>query len=259
MIEKKFKHIYGPVFSWRLGRSLGIDPVGLDRKNCNFNCVYCQVGETENYVKKRKEFIPAAKIIKELNALPPVEVDYITFSGMGEPTLAENLSEMIAGAKELRKDKVAVITNSSLLDIEEVRKDLGGADFVLAKLDAVSSDSLNRVNRPFEKITFASIIRGLKRFRSEYNGKLGLQIMFIEANRDDAGRLAQVAEEIGPDEVEINTPLRPCPVGALSKEEISEITGFFTGMNIISVYGVETGQIPAFNRQDTLKRRGKAW
>jgi len=70
--------------------------------------------------------------------LPLLKIDYITFSGTGEPTLAANLGQMIKEVKKIRCEKIAVLTNSSLMHREDVQKDLACADLVVAKLDASS-------------------------------------------------------------------------------------------------------------------------
>jgi len=123
MTKKQYKYIYGPVPSWRLGSSLGIDPLSAKDKICSFDCIYCQIGKTTIHTKKRKVFVSAEQLIEELKSLPPVDIDYITFSGRGEPTLAKNLGEMIAEVKKIRKEPVAVLTNASLLYDKEVRED----------------------------------------------------------------------------------------------------------------------------------------
>ncbi len=256
MDKEEFKFIYGPVASWRLGSSLGIDLISTT-KICTFNCIYCQLGETLNYPKKRKLYVPTEEIIEELNGLAKVSIDYITFSGLGEPTVAGNLGRAISAIKVLRKAPVAVLTNSSLMDREEVREELSLADFVIAKLDVYSNESLGAINRPMEGMKFDLILEGIKRFRKEYNGKLGLQIMFVEENKGNAKELVRLAREIGPDEVQINTPLRPCNVKPLSKEEISEIKKFFKGMTVVSVYDAERKGVLPISKEAALKRRGK--
>ncbi|MDD5655136.1 MAG: radical SAM protein, partial [Candidatus Omnitrophica bacterium] len=141
-MKRAFKYIYGPVPSWRLGSSLGIDPVSKGRKICSFDCVYCQIGKAGLFIKERKRFIDTGEIIAELAGLPPLKIDYLTFSGAGEPTLAENLGEMIKAVKAIRPEPIAVITNGSLMTQADVRQELALADFVIAKLDAYSPESL---------------------------------------------------------------------------------------------------------------------
>jgi len=256
-IRGRLKYIYGPVASWRLGSSLGVDPLSRENKVCTFDCSYCQLGKTSEFTDERKNYVPKDDIINEILSLPPIEIDYITFSGRGEPTLAKNLGEIIKATRAARKDKIAVITNSSLLLREDVAVDLLLADFVLAKLDAYSQKSLEIINRPIKKITFQKILDGIRQFRSKYNGKFALQIMFVNENKNNVSELAQLAKEIKPDEIQINTPLRPCRVEPLSKKEIDEIKKHFEGMNPISVYEAKRKKVLPISGEETLKRRGK--
>jgi len=172
MDKKNYKYIYGPVPSWRLGSSLGIDPLSVKDKVCPFDCVYCQIGKTKCLTDKRKIFVKTEDIITEFKSLPPLEIDYITFSGTGEPTLAKNLGEMIKEIKKIKKQdtKIAVLTNSALLNDKTVREDLFSADFVAAKLDAVQDDIFQAVNKPMKNLKLETIIKTIKKFKNDYNG-----------------------------------------------------------------------------------------
>lgn len=247
---------------------MGIDLLSQEEKICNFNCVYCQLGSTKQYTTERKKYVPIERVIEELEMLPQAHIDYITFSGRGESTLAANLGQAIKAIKLIRKIPVAVLTNSSLMDKEEVRKDLALADFVVAKLDAYSPELLQEINNPAKDIEFASILEGIKEFRRSYQGKLALQIMFLYKNKDEINRFTYLTNYIKPDEVQINTPLRPCSVKPLSKEEVFKIKETFISackgeffrkaINIVSVYDerASKGVLP-ISDENTLKRRGK--
>ncbi len=236
-MRKKYKYIYGPVASWRLGKSLGVDAVSTGTKVCNFDCIYCQIGKTEQFSGERKVFIPTKEIISEIKSLPHgMRIDYITFSGAGEPTLAKNLGQIITKVRKIRKEKIAVFTNSSLIYKKDVQRDLSLADFVSVKLDAHLQGVFARINRPFGRIKFNKIIEGIKNFRRFFKGKLALQIMFVEGNRGYAASLAKIAKEINADEVQINTPLRPCGVKPLPPKELDKIKQYFKSMNYISAY-----------------------
>jgi len=256
--KTRYKYIYGPVSSWRLGTSLGIDPISRDKKICTFDCVYCQVGQTAVLSDKREVFVPTKKIIEEIQSLPPLKIDYITFSGRGEPTLAKNLGEIIRRIRDARRGKIAVITNASLVDRKDVQEDLAFADLVMLKLDACSEESFLRINRPVPSVKFNKSLQGMKKFRSGYKGKLALQIMFVEENKDCAPEIAGLAKDINTDEVQINTPLRPCRVRPLPKEELDSIKEYFKGMNVISVYEGTRKKVEPVSKDDTLKRRGKS-
>ena len=256
----KFKYIYGPVPSWRLGRSLGIDPISSDKKICTFDCAYCQLGFASPFSNERKVYVKTEKIIGELKKLSYVKIDYITFSGMGEPTLAKNLGELIRAIKKLRKEKIAVLTNASLLDRKDVRDELSAADFVIAKLDAPSQALFGRINKASSGTRFDDIVDGIKKFAKVYKRRFGLQIMFIEENRDKAKEMASLAKEIQPHEVQINTPLRPCAAGALPKRDISKIKKAFLAMpgfkaDVITVYEVRPDKVEPISHEADSKRR----
>ncbi len=263
-----FKYIYGPVPSWRLGSSLGIDLLSQEEKICNFDCVYCQLGATKRHTIERKIYVPVKEVIEELEKIPVAGIDYITFSGKGECTLAKNLGQAIKAIKLIRKVPVAVLTNASLMDKEEVRKELTLADFVIVKLDAYSPESLQEINNPAKDIEFTNVLEGIKEFRKSYQGKLALQIMFIDKNKDNIQKFTYLTNYIKPDEVQINTPLRPCNIKPLPKEEILKIKEIFTSackgdlrrkeINVISVYDERMQkEVLSISDEDTLKRRGK--
>ncbi|MFH1563037.1 MAG: radical SAM protein [Nitrospirota bacterium] len=250
------KYIYGPVSSWRLGSSLGIDLLSQKKRICTFDCIYCQLGRERDYEIERKVYVPTREVIEELERLPQTGIDYITLSGRGEPTLAQNLGEAIKAIKVIRKEPVAVLTNASLIIKDEIRKELSLADFVSVKLDASSRESYELINKPAPGIKFEAIINGIKQFRKEYRGRFGLQIMFIGQNKANATELAKLAFEINPDEVQLNTPLRPCETKPLFKEEISLIEGYFKGLNVVSVYDGKHKDVRPISLKDTSKRRG---
>ena len=257
MVRYKMKYIYGPVPSWRLGRSLGVDLISGE-KACSFDCIYCQLGKTVRHIIKRQVFVPVAEIVKELENLPRLNIDYITLSGTGEPTLALNLGDVIEKVKGRFNKPVAVLTNSSLLHDPQVRKELGLADLVVAKLDAPDEKIFDVVNRPSKGITFYMITEGIKRFNHEYPGKFALQIMFVPQNRDQAAAMARVAKEIDPVEVQLNTPLRPCPVKPLPPEELAQIKKLFEPLKVYSVYDVARPETRPMDEKETRRRRPEA-
>jgi len=246
--------VYGPVPSWRLGRSLGIDLISSD-KTCSFDCVYCQLGAVVNKTARRKVFVPTAQVIADIEKLPNLDVDYITFSGTGEPTLAANLGEAIKEVKKRFKRPVAVLTNSSLMNDPRVRRELGAADKVVAKLDAASQEILEKVNKPVEGIDLKSIVDGIRKFSKEYPGKLALQVMFVDLNRASAPAIAELAREIAPAEVEVNTPLRPSESAPLSEDDIERIKKYFSPLKVYSVYDAKRPQVTPMDSEETKKRR----
>ncbi|MCX5681077.1 MAG: radical SAM protein [Candidatus Omnitrophica bacterium] len=257
MHKNSFHYLYGPVYSWRLGMSLGVDPISQSEKVCNFNCIYCQLGVACAAQLKRKEFVSTHAIIDEINKVSAPNIDYITFSGKGEPTLAKNLGEMIKAVKAVRPEKIAVITNSSLLGCADVRTDLMPADFVLAKLDACCAKGFEKINQGGKEISFEGIVQGLCAFRKAFKGKFALQIMFVEQNKGDAKGMAELVKKINPDEIQLNTPLRLCAVKPLTEQQMKDIKKEFVHFKTISVYEIPKKSYRPFDDEKTASRHGK--
>ena len=207
------KYIFGPVPSRRLGRSLGVDLVPY--KTCTFDCVYCDLGRTIHKTVSRQSYVPPEEIQGELELYLSVldkKPDYITLSGSGEPTLNTDIGETIRRIKEITSTPIAVLTNSSLLSLNEVRMDLSEADVVLPSLDAITPASFEYINRPHQSLKIEEIISGLIQFRKEYRGQIWLEVVFcrgINDDKEEIERLKGVIERIQPDRVQLNTPVRP--------------------------------------------------
>ncbi|MEW6495550.1 MAG: radical SAM protein [Cyanobacteriota bacterium] len=212
MTTTTFSSVYGPVASWRYGRSLGIDPIG-EVSTCSFNCVYCQLGEIEHKTCDRAIYVPIEKILKQLQKFAPWDVDIITLSGSGEPTMALNLGEILTSIKQLTGRPTLVLTNGTLLRNPEVRKALALADNVSIKLDAASPDQLRRLNRPVAGIDLGDIWEGIQQFRAEFSGELAIQTMIL-APWDEGvqANYVHLMQAIAPDEIQLNTPKRPKPL-----------------------------------------------
>jgi wyosine [tRNA(Phe)-imidazoG37] synthetase (radical SAM superfamily) len=207
-------HVYGPVPSRRLGRSLGIDPVPL--KTCNFSCIYCQLGRTRPLVRRRKAFFGVSAILAEvatmLERLGTDSINWITFVGSGETTLNSRLGSLIRFVKSISNLPVAVITNGSLLYRSTVRKELMAADAVLPTLDAGSETLYSRIHRPHPDFPFDQHVQGLMDFRQQYTGSLWVEVMLLAGVNDAADAvedIANILERVAPDEIHISTPTRP--------------------------------------------------
>lgn len=208
----QFSPVYGPVASWRYGRSLGIDPIG-PLSTCSFNCVYCQLGNIEHLSKKRQIFVLTDEIESALRDFAPWNVDVITLSGSGEPTLARNLREILDLVKGLTHRPSAVLTNGTLLHDPDVCQELNAADRVAIKIDAVSAGLFQRINRPLQEEHPLYIWEGIAQFKQSYRGHLEIQTMILTPWSDtEQVDYIQLMQQIQPDEIQLNTPTRPRPL-----------------------------------------------
>jgi len=202
--------VFGPVPSRRLGRSLGIDLVPF--KTCTYDCIYCQLGRTTELTDERRDWVDITGIEKELEKKLAADPDYITIGGSGEPTLHSGIGVLITMIKGISDIPVAVLTNGSLLWREDVRNDLMGADLVVPSLDAGDQATFEAINRPVPSIPFEKMVEGTISFTRLFSGKCRLEVFIVEgvnSSIGDAKRIAEWAQKIGPDEVQLNTVSRP--------------------------------------------------
>ena len=227
-------YLFGPVLSRRLGLSMGVDL--LKFKTCNLDCVYCELGRTACLTACRDRFVPREKVLKEIELRRDEPFDYLTFAGSGEPTLSQDLGEVVARAKKIVDSPVAVITNSTLLSSPSVRKEVAAADVVLPSLDAASQEAFSAINRPARGLLAEDMIQGLKDFRREFSGKIWLEVMLVRGINDhEAEMIAKAAEATEPDRIQLNTVVRaPAePVKPLSQEEMERMREIFPGAELI--------------------------
>ncbi len=253
----KYKHIFGPVLSRRLGISLGIDLVR--HKICTLDCVYCECGKTTDLTITQKETVHFSDVKNELDhfLLNNDEPDYITFSGSGEPTLNPCIGKVISYIKEKSPGiKIAVLTNATLFDDPEVRAALLKADRVVPSLDAASIKAFNRINRPDSRLDLSKMISGIEQFSKEYSGELYLEIFILPGINDapsDLLKLKTAINKIKPRKVQINTLDRPGTDPDLrpaTKEELENVIEQLDYSPIEIIARVEEQPGSRVNRKD---------
>lgn len=206
-----FKHVFGPVPSRRLGVSLGVDLV--TPKSCNMNCVFCECGATRELKLKRESFKDIDEVKNEiLEAIKIVKPDYITFSGSGEPTLSKDLGKIIEWIKSNLEIKVCVITNSLLLEDNEVVKELEKADLIMPTLNSVDNLIFKKINRPPAQIDVSQVMRGLENLSKKYKGKIYIESFIIEGLNDSnehTEKMVTFLKNINFTKLQLNTLDRP--------------------------------------------------
>lgn len=264
-----YKYLFGPVPSRRLGVSLGVDVIPF--KTCTFNCIYCECGQTTDFTISRKPYIKAIKIIKELkNFLSNApKLDYITFSGGGEPTLNSDIGEVISFLKdEYPEYRVALLTNASLFRSREVRDSVKRCDVIIPSFDAVSEKIYRKINDPYSGINIDDIISGIKKIKKESAAQIWLEIFIVPGINDikeEIGLFKKVILEIAPYKIQLNTLDRPGTkdwVLPASHEKLLEIKDFLQppDVEIIGNYGT-TESIESYSNDveqriiSMLKRR----
>lgn len=180
-------------------------------KYCPLNCVYCEVQRTTHLSTKRGEFYPIREIIEELDdylkSIP--KLDFITFSGAGEPTLHSGIGIIIDYIKDhYPQYKLALLTNGILLSDDLVRAQILRCDLILPSLDAASQEVFEKINRPMPGLKVEELISSLVSLRKEFKGEIRLEVFIIEGLNDTASALDSLAiaiEKIEPDIIQLNS------------------------------------------------------
>jgi len=205
--------VFGPVPSRRFGQSLGVNPV--PRKTCNYSCIYCQLGKTTGLAADRNEYIGTSEVVDAIRAAleqAPDNIDFITFMGEGEPTLASNLGEMAKAIRSFWDGKLALITNGSLFFLPEVREAAMSFDVVSPTFVAGDERTYRRIHRPHRSCTLSRMVEGMREFRKGFKGEIWAEVMLIQGINDSIESLQVISsliKEVKPDRIYINTPIRP--------------------------------------------------
>jgi wyosine [tRNA(Phe)-imidazoG37] synthetase (radical SAM superfamily) len=233
--------IFGPVKSRRLGISLGINLLPVNRKICNFNCVYCECGLTNEDENETGRLPGRADVYKaleqklsEMKSLKQIP-DVITFAGNGEPTLHREFPEIIDDSILLRNKyfpeaKIAVLSNATRISNQEIREALLKVDQNILKLDSAISPTIAINNQPSNAIIAEELIENLAAFR----GKIVIQTLFLRGSfrgkqidnttSVEIEAWIKAIERIKPSEVMIYTISRDTPKeGHLEKVSVKEL------------------------------------
>ena len=205
-------YIFGPVPSRRLGFSLGVDIIPF--KICSLNCIYCQLGPTPETTLERREYIQIDTVLRELEEIlkKPGQIDYITLSGSGEPTLNSRIGDLIPAIKKITKIPVALLTNGTTLIQAEVREALHELDLVVPSLDAGTEEVYQVINRPVTGLNLEGLTQGIMEFTAGFPGQVWLEVMLLKGINDFDDELKAIARRISvirPDKVQLNTVARP--------------------------------------------------
>ncbi|NPA59832.1 MAG: radical SAM protein [Epsilonproteobacteria bacterium] len=223
--------IFGPINSRRFGSSLGID-LSPTNKQCNFDCLYCELAPTPT-VSHQNNIVKVDEIIKSLKKHLDAEVDVITLTANGEPTLYPYLDELIDEIDAIKNNtQTLILTNSATLVDSEVFNTLLKLDQVKLSLDAVSADIFKKIDRPHNDIDIDAIVKKVQEFSKVYKGKLFIEILFVDGLNNiktEVKKLNQILLDTIASRIDLGTIDRPpaYPVSGISYEELVDISMMF--------------------------------
>ncbi|MBN2767539.1 MAG: radical SAM protein [Campylobacterales bacterium] len=248
VLVKKNNIIFGPVLSRRFGKSLGID-LSPSKKQCNFDCLYCELKPAKT-VDSYSDILSIEDIITALKAalIKHQDIDVITLTANGEPTLYPYLNELIDEIDKIKGDiKTLILSNGATIDKTEVQKALLKLDTVKLSLDCANMQCLKKLDRPSKNIDIENIKRGMLAFKEIYNGALIIEILFVKDINDDIQNILGLNEyllRLQPSRIDIGSIDRPpaYDVKGLQYEELLMLSKKFD--KSLPIYIVSRKNIP---------------
>ncbi|BCD61653.1 hypothetical protein NitYY0826_C0514 [Nitratiruptor sp. YY08-26] len=222
--------IFGPINSRRFGLSLGIDLSPL-QKSCNFDCLYCElkpakpIDTTLNPPRVEEVIKETQEALQEFS-----NVDVITVTANGEPTLYPYLDTLVDKLNKIKKNKkLLILSNASRINESSIQQTLTKFDIVKLSLDSANQRTFKRLDRPLKGIEIENIIKGMIEFRKIYKSFFVIEVLVVQGINDkpqEFEALNKVLQQINPDRIDIGTIDRPpaYKVEPVSYEKLFELS-----------------------------------
>lgn len=239
------KIVFGPIYSRRLGNSLGLNLLPVNEKICSFNCVYCECGWTTANYSNFVDLVTFEKALTEKLLIMNSErefADAFTFAGNGEPTLHPEFDKIIEITIRLRNkfspnSQIAVLSNATTLQRKEVFIALSKIEKNILKLDAGSEYTYNLINQSNTNLKLQEIVENLTKFE----GNLIIQTLFMRAKfntevidnttEEELKLLIEHLRKIQPKEMMIYSVSRGTPLENIEKISITELEEIMKKIN----------------------------
>ena len=253
------KILFGPINSRRFGRSLGID-LSPSKKQCNFDCVYCEL-EAQKPQEKQDEIVSVEEIILEVQGAleKNVPFDFLTLTANGEPSLYPHLDELISSLRKIAKDKkLLILSNGTVVLDQDKFNTLLKLDVVKFSLDSAISKTFYRIDRALKNINLEKMIEKMAEFKTQFKGDLVMEILVVKDlndNEEEFIALNQALAKIAPLRVDLSTIDRPpaYAVKKISEESLLELSKLITSTPVLLPKRHYEGEKLNFNEEELLK------
>ena len=250
--------VFGPINSRRFGMSLGID-LSPKQKSCNFDCVYCEL----KGAKPVEEIENSPSVSEIINVLKEAlkahqNIDVITLTANGEPTLYPHLKELIVKVNEIKgKAKTLILSNGSGARDQKICEALRGLDIVKFSLDSAVQSTFKKIDRNKSGIEVNELIKAMAKFRKEFKGELVLEILVVAGFNDkeeEFTALNEAINEIAPHRVDVGTIDRPPAynVKGVDASRLEELASKINGVPVTIARAHKIEQKYEFNKSEIL-------
>jgi len=258
--------IFGPVNSRRFGKSLGVD-LSPSKKQCNFDCLYCELAPAKT-VDAYEDVIPVKEIVNQIEEVleQHKDIDVLTITANGEPTLYPHLSELMDAINAIKGEtKTLILSNAANVDQEEIQNALMKFDTVKLSLDCATARCLKRLDRAHENIDVESIKKGMLAFKERFFKPLIIEVLLVKGVNDSAEEIEALNHyllRLQPTRIDISTIDRPPAyyVEALDYASLHEISLAFDASLPVYIATRQTKEVEAssYTREEileTIKKR----
>ncbi len=253
------KILFGPVNSRRFGRSLGID-LSPSKKQCNFDCVYCEL-EAQKPQAKQDKIVSVEEIVLEVQNIleKNISFDFLTLTANGEPSLYPHLEELISSLRKIAKDKkLLILSNGTAVLDQDKFNALLKLDVVKFSLDSAISKTFYRIDRALKNIDLEKMIEKMAEFKTQFKGDLVMEILVVKDlndNEEEFVALNQALAKIAPLRVDLSTIDRPpaYAVKKVSEERLLELSKLITSTPVLLPKRHYEGEKLNFNEEELLK------
>ncbi len=257
--------IFGPIHSRRFGKSLGVD-LSPSKKQCNFDCLYCEL-EPAKTVDAYDEVVGVEEVSTALKSALKEhgDVDFITLTANGEPTLYPYLSELIDEINTFKgSTKTLILSNAANIEDVKVQDALLKLDEVKLSLDCATQKCLQKLDRSHKGINVENIKAGMLAFKARYNGPLVIEILIVKTLNDSKEEIAKLNEyllKLRPTRIDIGTIDRPpaFDVKPVSYEKLLEISHLFDSTLPLYIASRKKAEISAstYSEEEILETLSK--
>jgi wyosine [tRNA(Phe)-imidazoG37] synthetase (radical SAM superfamily) len=250
---------FGPIPSRRFGISLGVD-LSPNSKQCNFDCLYCEL-KASKPVSTMHEYPEVSQVLQAVQVAlkKHPNIDVITITANGEPTLYPYLKELIEAINGIKQDaKTLILSNGSLITKQEVYDALLQFDIVKLSLDCATQHCFEKLDKAQAGIELASVIESMIAFSNQKKNDLILEVLFVHHMNDNDKEVHALYEtilKINPTRVDIGTIDRPpaYKVKPVDFDFLQSVAHHFKGINTNIVYKNRPKQIHSFTKKEILR------
>lgn len=176
----------------------------LPEKYCNFDCIFCPIGRSENKTDAQVPFGDLQGSMLELGKrIDDTQAELVFINSMGEAFVNEGLGDIIA-CITTKGLPVRLLSNGYLLGEPAYIDIANRCQEVIGEIKVTTEEDFQKVQRPMAGYTLEKHISNMVSFRRQYQGKFILEVTIVKGYSDDErsiDKIKDILRELSPDKV----------------------------------------------------------